>query len=351
MRISLVNTIIEFKINHIKLFILIGLLIQLNNLNAQEIHFSQFYSTPIITNPANTGTSDNDFRIANNYRNQWASIGVPFNTLYVSLDKKLSISNQMFGIGGFVIHDQSSVYNLSANEFLFSLSYSKFINNQQFVVGLQPGFVFKSYNSNGLTFGTQFDQVAQIFNTNLPSLENNLTGSTQYFDMNVGALWRAFIKNIMPTVGFSVSHIIRPIETFSTASNGTRLPMKLTFNSQVYIPITSKVDLTPSMLYGNTPGANELLLGAIEGYSFNNFSIPVKKVYAVNMFRLNPMRDIDAFILGGGVKFDKFDIGITYDINISPLNNVSNFNGAFEISLIYTGNGHPKLVSEPCIIY
>jgi type IX secretion system PorP/SprF family membrane protein len=318
-------------------------------IQAQDIHFSQFYTTPILTNPANTGISGEDARVACNYRNQWAKIGVPFNTLYASLDRKLVISNQKFGIGGLIIHDQSS-FNLTANEFLLSLSYSKIIHNQQLVFGVQPGFVTKSFNLTGLTFGSQFDQVTQQYNVSLPSSESGLTGNLHYFDMNVGVFWRTLIRNIMPSAGVSVSHVLKPVETFSSASSGTRIPRKLIFNGQVIIPLSSKFEVTPCLLYGHIPGANELLIGAVEGYSNKDF-IPVKKVYAITMLRLNPSRNIDALILGGGVYFTKFNLGISYDTNVSPLAKASNFNGAFEISLIFTGGHTQKNINGPCHIY
>ena len=70
------------------------------------------------------------------------------------------------------------------------------------------------------------------------------------------------------------------------------------------------------------------------------------------MFRINPIRDIDAAIIGCGISFAALNLGISYDINISPLAAAGNFNGAFEISLIYTAGNHPvKFVKEPCIIY
>jgi type IX secretion system PorP/SprF family membrane protein len=341
----------DFKRLFLIILVVIVLFFQEIKLQAQDIHFSQFYTAPLLTNPANTGMSGEDLRIANNYRNQWAKIGVPFETISTSLDKRLIILNQSFGIGGLILHDQSSSFNLSSNEFLLSLSYSKIINNQQLTIGLQSGYVYRSYNLNGLTFGSQFDQSSQLFNATLPSLESRLDQDLHYFDLNVGIFWRTLIRDIMSSAGISVSHVNMPVETFSTSLSGTRLPMKLTFNSEVIVPINSKIDLTPCVLYSYTSGAHEFLLGSIGDYTFNRFVIPVKKLYAVSMFRLNPLRDIDAFIIGGGAEFMKFNLGITYDFNISPLHTVTNFNGAFEISLIYTGRRHAqKNANQPCYI-
>jgi type IX secretion system PorP/SprF family membrane protein len=318
---------------------------------AQDYHFSQFYAAPLMTNPANTGMSAGDIRIANIYRNQWARIGAPYETFSTSLDTRLIISNQSFGIGGVILHDQSSSFNLSANEFLLSLSYSKEINNQQFTFGLQYGFVSRSYNLEGMTFGSQFDPLSQVFNQAIPNLESGLNNRLHYFDLNAGIFWRTRIHYIIPSAGISVSHLNMPVEKFSTSSSGTRLPIKLSFNGEVTLPLNSNISLTPCVLYSYTPGAHEFLLGSLGDYSLEKLNGPVKKVYAVTMLRINPPRDIDAFILGGGVEFLKFNLGITYDFNISPLRTAANFNGAFEISLIYMGRRSPrKNVNQPCYI-
>ena len=49
---------------------------------AQDLHFSQFMNSPLVTNPANTGfIPDGDYRIGINFRNQWSSVmSVPSNT-------------------------------------------------------------------------------------------------------------------------------------------------------------------------------------------------------------------------------------------------------------------------------
>jgi type IX secretion system PorP/SprF family membrane protein len=325
---------------------------QNGNVFAQDIHFSQFYTTPTLINPATTGIGNEDLRISGNYRDQWAKIGVPYKTFYASVDEKLNISNQALGIGVAMIDDQSSAFNLSADEFLLSLSYSKVIDNQQFVIGIQPAFVYKSYNQSGMTFGSQFDPLNQDFNSNLPSSESGLNDKMHYFDLNAGIFWRTLIREIKPSAGISVSHLIKPVESFSNSSGGEHLPMKLTVNCQANIPLNSKYDITPCILYGYTSGANELLAGGTEDYAIHNFFIPVKNVYAITMCRINLLRDIDALILGAGVKFVNFDLGVTYDFNISPLNSASNFNGAFEISLIFTGgNRAQRNINEHCDLY
>ncbi len=341
----------DIKRPYLIILAFIVIFIQGLNLRAQDIHFSQFYASPLLTNPAYTGMLGGNIRIANIYRNQWAKVGVPFETFSTSLDKKLIISGQSFGIGGFVLHDQSSSFNLSANEFMLSLSYSKIIFNQQFTFGLQPGIVYKSFDLTGMTFNTQFSPSNQLFDATLPSLETGLDDRLNYFDLNAGILWRTLIHNIMTSAGISVSHLNTPVQKFSTSSIGIQLPMRLNFNSEVLVPVNSKINLEPAVYYSYTPGAHEFLLGSAGDYAIPWLNIPVKKLFAVTMFRLNPMRDIDAIIFGGGAEFLNFNLGLTYDFNISPLHRATNFNGAFEISFIYKGrNDAKKSSSQPCYI-
>ncbi len=345
---NLKNINLLLKLKHIYSFI--AFLFLFSNLHSQDIHFSQFYNSSIITNSANTGVSGKKIRFANVYRNQWSKIGVPYKTFCSSLDKKISIPGQNISIGGFFLHDQSSSYLLTTNELFLSVSYSKFFQNNQFTIGLQPGFAFKSFNNEGITFGAQYDAINQIYNSNLSSLEG-LSGSARYFDLNLGISWRTLIKeDIMPSAGLSISHLFRPEVSFS--SSGSNLPIQLTFTSQVNFPLNSKFDVTPCLLYTSIPGTNEFLLGSTGGMALNNRSVSAKKIYATTLFRINPISNIDALILGGGVKFLKFDLGITYDINVSPLSNVSGLNGAFEVSFIYTGENSNKMNgNQPCYIY
>ena len=59
---------------------------------AQDIHFSQFYMSPLNLNPAMTGVMNCTQRFVANYRNQWASVlkADAYTTYSVSYDQKLS---------------------------------------------------------------------------------------------------------------------------------------------------------------------------------------------------------------------------------------------------------------------
>ena len=77
---------------------------------SQDLHFSQFMNSPLLTNPANTGfMPEGDYRIGINYRNQWSAImQVPYKTMSVFGDMQIMKANKdqgWMGIGGVILHD------------------------------------------------------------------------------------------------------------------------------------------------------------------------------------------------------------------------------------------------------
>jgi hypothetical protein len=79
-------------------------------IQAQDLHFSQFYNSPLTTNPANTGfIPDGDYRLGVNYRNQWSSImTVPYKTMSAFGDVQLGkdrMENGWVGLGGVILKD------------------------------------------------------------------------------------------------------------------------------------------------------------------------------------------------------------------------------------------------------
>ena len=57
--------------NILKLIVLFVAQILCISASTQDLHFSQFMNSPLLTNPANTGfIPDGDYRLGVNYRNQ-----------------------------------------------------------------------------------------------------------------------------------------------------------------------------------------------------------------------------------------------------------------------------------------
>ena len=84
-------------------------------MNAQDIHFSQFYFSPLSLNPANTGNYKGDYRLFGNYRSQWRDISKAYNTFSAGGDFNIYPSNQ--NVSGGLIFIMSYCSELSFNNF------------------------------------------------------------------------------------------------------------------------------------------------------------------------------------------------------------------------------------------
>src|SRR5580698_214228 len=117
---------------------------------AQDIHFTQFDMQPLIINPAFRGMFDGQVRAGAIYRNQWASVTVPYVTYGASVDLPLLIerNGDYLAAGLQLYKDQAGDANLSNFTGMVSVAYHKFFggefNGSDLAVGLQGGYAQKS---------------------------------------------------------------------------------------------------------------------------------------------------------------------------------------------------------------
>ena len=320
----------------------------IRNLSSQDIHFSQFNKIPLFTNPANTGILNKDFRVGANYRNQWRTVDRPFETYNFAFDMNRKLFGDFIGTGAYIIHDLSGSKGLTVDNLFLSLGYFKFIGKHQFSIGIQPGFVFKSFDDH-LVFDDQYDPVTGTFDPNLPGSENQLLDNTSYYDMNIGFLWRSKLGKYFPSVGISFYHITNPKESFISLTSRKKIPARLNISGSIAIPLTSKVDVIPSLNYSRLQGSDEFLAGTELSLFRDNRLKAVNGFTGFFYFRSNLIHNIDALIVGGSVDILGFNAALSYDLNVSTLRKASKYYGAFEISLYYEGLFfNSKSPDEPC---
>ena len=139
-----------------------------SGLNAQDPVFSQFYSTPLLLNPAFAGTSFAP-RISASYRNQWPSVtntGIAFSTYAASYEQFIPQVNS--GIGIMILSDNAGDGLLRTTNFLASYAYRIAVNDDlQIKLGIEAGFRQYNLDWDKLVFLDQIDQIqGPILNTN-----------------------------------------------------------------------------------------------------------------------------------------------------------------------------------------
>jgi type IX secretion system PorP/SprF family membrane protein len=324
-----------------KIFYVFILLVFLKNeASAQDPHFSQFFASPLTLNPALTGKFNGDMRAAGNYRNQWPTVNNAYVTSTVSVDfpilqDKLPEGDR-WAIGILGMTDKTANGILTSNYFSLSTAYHKTVDED----GLHTiGVGFQGTYANRTLDGPRLHFVdgLQIDGTFLPSASEpvNLEVVTaSYFDMNAGVLYNGSLNGSNEVYfGVSMYHLNQPKESFLGVDNIT-VPTRLTVHGGGFFPsAASGNSWYVSALYNRQATASELVFGgALEIPASTDENKPVN-VYIGSWARVNNVTD--ALIPYVGLDYGSFNLGMTYDVNISKFKPASQSQGGIEISLIY----------------
>lgn len=314
---------------------------------AQDIHFSQFHSAPLFLNPALAGINGGNYRFVANYKTQWNGLA-PYNTVAASYDMNLfkpqGKTGNYGGIGVFFYTDKAGDSELRTTQVNLNLSYTVMLSKKQSITsGLVGGLGHRSINYANLIFDNQYDGNGP--NPQLGNGENFATDNVLYPELGAGFLWN-FVKNQKTNVyvGGSVFHLSQPNLSFME-SRDEKLYIKFIGHAGGYFGITEQVFILPSVLYMNQGPHNQFNMGALVKVRKSILPSDKTAFYIGGWYRLK-----DALILNARVDIGQFNIGFSYDINLSGLTPASNANGGAELSLIYTGffkNRKNSVVSCP----
>src|SRR6185312_16100437 len=159
----------------------------LMNAKAQDLHFSQFFNNPLLTNPANTGfIPDADYRLGASYRNQYSNImAVPYKTMSVFGDAQVfrnRIETGWLGLGAVILRDVAGSGSLTSTKAYASIAYHQELGLSSLITaGFNVGWANKRIDESKLTFPDQFD--GKFFDGNQPSEAKNalVNTSISYF--------------------------------------------------------------------------------------------------------------------------------------------------------------------------
>ncbi len=312
---------------------------------AQDIHYSQFYMAPLFLNPAMTGVMNCNHRVIVNYRNQWASVlrSNAFNTYSVSYDNKMPVGRYDYlGVGVNVWGDRAGSGNFSTLKFQGSLSYAKRMSGTRtsghyLVAGADIGIVQRSLDFNALQWGTQHDGDGG-WDPTRPSYENFDRSNFFYPDLSAGLLWfSVFDADNNLYVGGAFNHVNRANVSFNSEKQEL-MYSKFTIHAGGEFQLSNN--------FGLVPGAVVFLQGpSMEinaGTSFK-FDLGTNRLYQAFLVgtwmrfanKLDSGILADAFILSTRFDYDRFGVGFSYDLNVSSLSNASNNQGGFELAAFY----------------
>lgn len=306
--------------------------------HAQDLHFSQFMNSPLLTNPANTGfMPDGDYRLGANYRNQWASVtAFPYKTMSVFGDVQTMQNRDntgWLGLGGVILRDVAGSSVLTSTKIYGSVAYHQMINAGSLLsLGFNVGWANKNINTSNLSFPSQWN--GQFFDSHqtgaAPKFDDN---NINYLDMQVGMNYAYFPnERAYLNAGFSAMHVNRPRETFFSSEEGVdnRVPVRYTGFLNGSFKLNDMLIVNPN-IYASLQAKSYEIVGGLNAHY--NASGDGEKVLIAGLY----YRYQDAFIPMVGLGFKDYTFTFTYDATTSSLKNFNGARGALEFSLIKTG--------------
>ena len=304
---------------------------------SQDLHFSQFMNSPLLTNPANTGFIPTaDYRLGINYRNQWSAImAIPYKTMSAFGDVQVlrnRIETGWMGLGGVILHDVAGSGNLTSTKVYGSVAYHQMINAGSLVsAGFNVGWANKQINVTNLKFPDQYD--GKFFDNHLPTSVALAANNISYLDLQAGVNYAYFPNDrVYVNAGFSAMHVNRPRESFFDQAPGidNRVPVRYTGFLNGSFMLNDQWIINPNIYFSEEAKASEIVGGLNAHYNLGGAgeSELIGGVY---------YRYKDAFIPMIGLEYKDYTFTFTYDATVSTLRNYNNTRGAFEFSLIKNG--------------
>lgn len=302
---------------------------------AQDLHFSQYFNTPLLINPANTGFSpDVDWRVGVNYRNQWASVTTnPYKTFDAWGDVQLFnnvIENGWVGLGGTILRDQAGAGSLTSTKVYGSVAYHQLLGlNSLLSTGFSGGWVNQRVDFSKLTFDDQWN--GKFFDNTIPPNEPFAFSSIGYFDLNAGVNYAYYPSdNAYLNAGVSVMHINQPKESFFAGGEAATISPRYTFFANGSFKLNDQWIVNPNVYVSRMAGANETVLGMNAHYNLSGDGN--SQLIAGAYYRFG-----DAIIPMAGYQVSDISITVSYDVTQSSLSAADQTRGAYELSIVKTG--------------
>lgn len=300
------------------------------NSTAQDLHFSQFFETPLLRNPALAGIFEGDVRIQGVYRDQWNSVtnGYRTGSLNGEYKKQLSGSDDFMTFGLQLFYDKAGTVSYTNTRVLPSLNYHKSLStekNMYLSLGFMGGWVQHSIDLSKVTTNSQYEGMG---------IGENLTDPTySYLDGSVGLSFNSVLNNNEDNnyyIGAAYHHFNRPKSSFYK-NKDIELNPKWVFNAGLKLAVSDYSYITLQGDHSRQGTFRETVFGALYGIKIGPY--PDEPDYAVHLGTF--MRWNDALIPVIKLDYNPFSVAFSYDANISKLKPSSHGRGGFEISVTW----------------
>jgi type IX secretion system PorP/SprF family membrane protein len=303
---------------------------------SQDIHFSQFFETPLLRNPALAGIFSGDLRLQAVYRTQWNSVTTPYQTGSFNAEYKLPLgsSNDFLSIGGEILYDKAGTVALTATHILPTVNYHKSLSqekNMYLSIGFMGGIVQRKLDRSKMTTNSQFN--GSSYDGSLNDGETFPNSGYTYADGSVGMSFNSQIGSSEDDnlfIGAAYHHVNKSDKISFYQNTQVRLDPKWVFSAGVRMGVTDFSYVTFHGDYSKQGSSTETIGGALYSYKLDDPADP-RYIFSAGAF----IRWKDAIIPVAKMEFKPISISVSYDANVSQLKTASNGRGGFELSISY----------------
>ncbi len=317
-----------------KKFVLISALLVSLISKGQDIHFSEFFATPLFTSPALAGQFDGTYRFSGVIRRQWSLVSVqPFQTFGGAVELNKPFNLKPLAVGLRIYHDYAGLGSLTTTSIAVPLSLRlRFGQAKNFTVslGAQPEFFQQSLDLSKFSWNDQYFN--NRFNAFAQSQENTSSSTVNMFNFSGGIYMEKRVSE-RKRVGIGVSSF-NISEANKSIGPGTQWLLLRRNNIHLFSSISvgsSSFDFMPAAQFQHQGVHDELLIGSAFRYHLSTASMDKRSVQIGVWGRTK-----DAACLSAGFTKNNLFIGGSYDFNLSQLRPASEYLGGWEFSIIYT---------------
>lgn len=302
---------------------------------AQDPNFSQYFMSPMTTNPASIGKGISDMRVMMNRKNQWwGSNDAAFTITTVSFEKQLTsakLGEDQLGVGVMMLSDASNNGLLKNTYFSTGAAFNKKVGEYSTLgVGINFTYANRFLDVSKLQMQSQFGSMG--FNSSNATNELIQITNAKYFDANGGIKYSLNEPTWGYSVGAAIFHSAKPrISTYNNSSYS--LDQRINLQGSYYKKYreTDEFDLGFNF---DAQGVNHVFsIGGLYKFQIPGNHLPQKLCIGIwDKFGY-------AIYPYVGLEAKEWSMGFTYDVITSDLNTYYNSVNSMEFSLAYQFRG------------
>lgn len=298
--------------------------------SAQDIHFSQFFETPLLRNPSLAGIFTGDIRVQMVYRDQWNSVTNAYRTGSLNAEYKLPIgkANDFLTVGGQFLMDRAGTAALTHTSILPAINYHKSLSNEKnryLSLGFMGGVVNRTFDRSKIITDGNYGGGGD----NEPTVIPNYT----YLDGSVGMSYNSNLSANPDDnfyLGVAYHHFNKPKNSFYHDPT-VELQPKWVASAGFRFGVTESSYVTILGDHTMQGEYEETIAGVMYGVKIGDVvDNPKYTIHGGAFLRWN-----DALIPVIKLDYAPFSVALSYDANISKLKTASQGRGGFEISIVY----------------